>query len=92
MRSVVKIKSEVAIAPKHQAMGGIAGKAPNIALMMEAVSTLETSVNFYDTTRRSIPEGCHLRALLILAVDRSELSDSGSGRFTLGKDFPVLIS
>jgi hypothetical protein len=30
------------------------------ALMMEAVSTYETSVNFYETTQRNIPEGCHL--------------------------------
>jgi hypothetical protein len=29
-----------------------------IALMMEAVRTSETSVNFYETTRRGIPEGC----------------------------------
>jgi hypothetical protein len=28
--------------------------------MMEAVSTSETSVNFYETTRRSIPDGYHL--------------------------------
>jgi hypothetical protein len=27
-----------------------------IALMMEAVSTSEKSVNFYETTRRNIPE------------------------------------
>jgi hypothetical protein len=32
-----------------------------IALMMEAVSTPETSINFYETTRRNIREGCHLR-------------------------------
>jgi hypothetical protein len=31
-----------------------------IALMMEAVSTPETTINFYETTRRNIPEGCHL--------------------------------
>jgi hypothetical protein len=31
-----------------------------IALMMEAVSTSETSVNFHKTTRCNIPEGCHL--------------------------------
>jgi hypothetical protein len=31
-----------------------------IILMMEAVSTFETSVNFYQTTRRNVPEGCHL--------------------------------
>jgi hypothetical protein len=33
-----------------------------IALMMEEVSTSETSVNFYETTRRNIPEGCRLLA------------------------------
>jgi hypothetical protein len=31
-----------------------------IALMMEAVSTSETSVNFYQTTRRNIPEDSHI--------------------------------
>jgi hypothetical protein len=29
------------------------------ALMMVAASTSETSVNFYQTTRRNIPEGSH---------------------------------
>jgi hypothetical protein len=33
-----------------------------IALMKEAVSTSETSVNFYKTTLRNIPEDGHLRA------------------------------
>jgi hypothetical protein len=33
---------------------------PTHRLMMEAVSTSETSVNFYETTRRSIPEGCYI--------------------------------
>jgi tRNA threonylcarbamoyladenosine modification (KEOPS) complex Pcc1 subunit len=28
--------------------------------MMEAVTTSETSVNFYETTRRNIPEDSHL--------------------------------
>jgi hypothetical protein len=32
-----------------------------IALMMEAESTSETSVNFYQTTRRNIPEDNHLQ-------------------------------
>jgi hypothetical protein len=32
-----------------------------IALMMEAISTSKTSVNFYQTTRRNIPENSHLR-------------------------------
>jgi hypothetical protein len=31
-----------------------------IALMMDAANTSETSVNFYQTTRRNIPEDCHL--------------------------------
>jgi hypothetical protein len=31
------------------------------ALMMEAVRTSETSVYFYETTRRNIPEGCDLQ-------------------------------
>jgi hypothetical protein len=35
-----------------------------IALMMEAVSTSETSVNFYHTTRRNSPEDGHLQDLL----------------------------
>jgi hypothetical protein len=32
-----------------------------IALMMEAVSTSETSINFYGITRRNIPEDSHLQ-------------------------------
>jgi hypothetical protein len=31
-----------------------------IALMMEAASPSETSVSFYQTTQRNIPEDCHL--------------------------------
>jgi hypothetical protein len=31
-----------------------------IAMMMKAVSTSEMLVNFYETTRHNIPEGCHL--------------------------------
>jgi hypothetical protein len=33
-----------------------------IALMMEAVSTSKTSINFYRTTRRNKPEDSHLHA------------------------------
>jgi hypothetical protein len=32
-----------------------------IALMMEAASTSETLVNFYQTTRRNNPEDSHLQ-------------------------------
>jgi hypothetical protein len=32
-----------------------------MSLMMEALSTSETSVNFYEATRHNIPEGCHLQ-------------------------------
>jgi hypothetical protein len=35
-----------------------------IALMMEAAITSETSVNFYQTTRRNIPEDSHLQVKL----------------------------
>jgi hypothetical protein len=38
-----------------------------IALMMEASSTSETSVNFYQTTRRNNPE----EAIFILAAVRT---------------------
>jgi hypothetical protein len=34
-----------------------------IALMMEAASTSETSVNFYQTVRHNIPEDSHLDTL-----------------------------
>jgi hypothetical protein len=33
-------------------------KAMMVALMMDAVRTSDTSVYFYETTRRHIPEGC----------------------------------
>jgi hypothetical protein len=33
-----------------------------VALMMEAISTSETSENFYQTRRRNIPENSHLPA------------------------------
>jgi hypothetical protein len=32
-----------------------------ITLMMEAVSTCETSVNFYEIALRNVSEGCHLQ-------------------------------
>jgi hypothetical protein len=35
------------------------------ALVMEAVSTSEPSVNFYETTRHNIPEGCNLHFQVI---------------------------
>jgi hypothetical protein len=37
---------------------------PVIALMMKAASTSETSVNFYQNTRRNSPEDSHLLATL----------------------------
>jgi hypothetical protein len=36
-----------------------------LALMMQAVSTSETSVNFYQTTWRNIPEDSHLLAKIM---------------------------
>jgi hypothetical protein len=32
----------------------------DISLLMEAVGISETSVSFYENTRRSVPESCHL--------------------------------
>jgi hypothetical protein len=42
-----------------------------IALMMEAVSTFETSINSYETTRRNIPEDSHLH---LKVIDHNRLS------------------
>jgi hypothetical protein len=36
-----------------------------MALMMEAASTTETSVNFYQTTRSGIPEDSQLHSLRV---------------------------
>jgi hypothetical protein len=33
------------------------------AVMVEAVSASETSINFYETTRHTIPEDCRLSSL-----------------------------
>jgi hypothetical protein len=38
-------------------------------LMMEAADTSETSINFYQTTRRSIPEDNHLQQTTWLQSD-----------------------
>jgi hypothetical protein len=35
--------------------------ATNTALMIKAISTSETSINFYETARRNVREGCHTR-------------------------------
>jgi hypothetical protein len=37
-----------------------------IVLMMEAISTSETTVNFYETTRRNIPKDCTLHHLGVI--------------------------
>jgi hypothetical protein len=39
-----------------------------IAVMTEAASTCETSVNFYQTTRRNNPEDSHLHILASLQI------------------------
>jgi hypothetical protein len=45
----------------------------NKALMMEAVRTPETSVNFYQTIRRKIPEDSHLYLMMLFQIQK--LSD-----------------
>jgi hypothetical protein len=39
-----------------------------IAMMMEAISTSETSVNFYQATRRYNPENSHFQSMLLCKV------------------------
>jgi hypothetical protein len=43
-----------------QRLGSFGSEVSLIALMMEAATTCETSVHFYQTTRRNNPEDCHL--------------------------------
>jgi hypothetical protein len=43
-----------------------------IALMMEAASTSEMSVNFYQTTRRNNPEDSHLDPLQVFCKRSSQ--------------------
>jgi hypothetical protein len=50
--------SEVLIASIIRA---ISHESSLIALMMEAANTIETSVNFYQNTRGTIPEDSHLQ-------------------------------
>jgi hypothetical protein len=55
-----------------------------IALMMEATSTSETSVNFYQTTRRNIPE-----VIFILVTAKTLSLTKIMKSFTLG--FCILL-
>jgi hypothetical protein len=56
----------------------VSNSLAEFALMMEAVSTSATSVNFYDTTWRNIPENSHIHTRR-----RENLkSHLGSNRFT----------
>jgi hypothetical protein len=45
----------------------------SVALMMEAVNSFETSVNFYETTRRNIPEDSHFHLERLPANRNSKL-------------------
>jgi hypothetical protein len=57
-----------------------------IALMMEAASTTETSVNFYQTTRRYNPEASHLHILFALepsSVPKKEEVTGGDENYTV---------
>jgi hypothetical protein len=48
-----------------------------IALMMKAASTSETSVNFYQTTRRNIPEDSHLKGVMFSCNTCTMYTDGG---------------
>jgi hypothetical protein len=56
-------------------------KVTMTTLMMEAVSTSETSVNLDQTTRRTIPEGSHLQQVIWLVKIRL-VSVSHSNKFS----------
>jgi hypothetical protein len=54
-----------------------------VALMMEAASISETSVNFYQITRRNNPEDSHLRSFYFHGLYRAIPSmDEKINRFT----------
>jgi hypothetical protein len=54
---------------------------PLIALMMEAVSISETSVNFYETTWRNIAEGYHHQSTYIVHIFK-EKEETASSHFS----------
>jgi hypothetical protein len=53
-------------------------------LMMEAGSTSETSVNFYQTTRRNIPEDSHF---ILAAVRTWDLTEKCGVFFAVRTEF-----
>jgi hypothetical protein len=50
---------------RYQVLTAVSMKMSLIALMMEAVNTSETLVNFYETTLRNIPEDSHLHTRVV---------------------------
>jgi hypothetical protein len=65
--------------------------ACNIRLMMEGVSTFETSVSFYETARLNIPEDGHLYLHNIFVYERCVVQEMGPrniiprGQYIIGK-------
>jgi hypothetical protein len=56
----------------------------NIDLMMEAESTSDTSVNYFETTRRNIPRDSHLQChLLITTIPCTRFDDRRSKQIIL---------
>jgi hypothetical protein len=47
-----------------------------IALMMEAASTSETLLNFYQTTWHNNPEDSHLQTLTIIPTNNTIINDN----------------
>jgi hypothetical protein len=48
-----------------------------IALMMEAAGSSKTSVNFYETTQRNIPEDSHLHNFYCTLILLEPLNEGG---------------
>jgi hypothetical protein len=74
-------------------LGEISGSRGNESiinvLMMEAVSASETSVNFYETIQRNIPEFSHFFIVVIVAAAVAFTLACGPPKYTKVQDMAV---
>jgi hypothetical protein len=56
-----------------------------IALMLEAASTSETSVNFYQTTRRNNPKDSHLHTHCRENLKSHKITEHGKASYYISK-------
>jgi hypothetical protein len=60
-----------------------------ILSVLEAIRTTETSVNFNDTIRRCLPEGCHLRFVTLAGKSKEKFPTKMERQHT-NADFVIL--